>query len=245
VLILLHALGLLTTAHDWDQVAAAMQGRYRVLVPDQRGFGLSDWAPAYSFELMAHDLRGLVENLELDAFSIVGLSMGGTVACLDAETAPRKLRRLVLEDTVPPPYSRPVDPPSSVRREFASFDDLLAEARRQGAQGSHDQLRARLAPGVRQTAGGRLTLRIDPAVAPSIHAQLDDPDPRWWMDLPHISVPTLIVRGAASELLSAERARSAASAIPDSRLVEVEGAGHAVHRDRLATFLEAVISFVG
>src|SRR5215475_12802300 len=60
-LVLLHALGALVTAHDWDGFAAAMQDTHRVIAPDQRGFGLSDWMPAYSFELMAQDLAQLVE----------------------------------------------------------------------------------------------------------------------------------------------------------------------------------------
>ena len=55
-LVLLHALGALVTAHDWEGFAAAMQGTHRVIAPDQRGFGLSDWTPTYSFRLMAQDL---------------------------------------------------------------------------------------------------------------------------------------------------------------------------------------------
>src|SRR5215472_6792980 len=105
-LLLLHALGALVTAHDWNGFAAAMHDTHRVIAPDQRGFGLSDWMPAYSFQLMAQDLAQLVEYLDLRSFSLIGHSMGATVACLYAESGSDRLPRLVLEDTVPPREAR-------------------------------------------------------------------------------------------------------------------------------------------
>jgi pimeloyl-ACP methyl ester carboxylesterase len=243
-LVLLHALGALVTAHDWDDFAAAVQGTHRVIAPDQRGFGLSDWTPRYSFQLMAEDLAQLVERLELDSFSLIGHSMGGTVACLYAEEHPNRLRRLVLEDTVPPRDGGRIERPGDVQWEFAGFDELLAVARQHGLQGGDDELRARFAPAIRWLDGGRVGFRLDPAVRPALLAQLADPDPAWWRDLARIGVPTLIVRGADSQVLDAEQLTLAAAAISDCRVVEVPHAGHSVHFDNPTGFLEAVCGFL-
>jgi esterase len=243
-LVLLHGLGALATAHVWDGFAAVMQSTHRVIAPDQRGFGLSDRTPAYSFQLMAHDLARLVDRLELDSFGLVGHSMGGTVACLYAETGPERLRRLVLEDTVPPREGVRTERPTGVQWEFAGLDELLAAMRRHGLQGGDDELRALAAPATRSLDGGRVAFRLDPAVTPAILAQLADPDPAWWRDLGRIGVPALIVRGADSQALDAERATLAAAAIGDCRVVEVPGAGHTVHGDNPAGFLDAVRGFL-
>jgi esterase len=243
-LVLLHALGALVTAHDWGTFAEAMKDTHRVIALDQRGFGLSDRMPAYSFQLMAQDLRQLVEQLELDSFSLVGHSMGGTVACLYAETAPDRLRRLVLEDTVPPRDGLRIEQRGDVQWEFAGFDELLAVARQHGVQGGDDELRIRLTHATQPLEGDRVAFRLDPALPPAIRAQLADPDPAWWDDLAQISVPTLIVRGADSPGLDAELAAAAAAAIVDCRVVEVPHAGHSVHYDNLGGFLEVVRSFL-
>ena len=243
-LVLLHALGALVTAHDWDGFAAAMQGTHRVIALDQRGFGLSDWMPAYSFELMAQDLAQLVERLDLDRFTLIGHSMGGYVASLYAEACPDRLGRLVLEDTVPPREGRRIDRTADLQWEYAGFDEFLAFARQQGLQASDDELRVRYVHATRTVEGGRVAFRLDPVVPPAILAQLADPEPTWWHDLAQIGVPTLIVRGADSPVLDAEQVTLAAVAITNCRVVEVPHAGHSVHDDNPTGFLEAVRDFL-
>ena len=243
-LVLLHGAGTLATAHVWDAFATAMQGTHRVIAPDQRGFGSSDHAHAYSFELMASDLEQFVERLELDAFSLVGHSMGGTVAAIYAERRPAGLRRLVLEDTVPPREGLRLEGQPGAPWEFADMYELFAAARQNGIRGTDDELRERFEPAVRRLDGGRVTFRADRAVLPAIRAQLAEPDPAWFRDLAKIGVPTLVVRGATSGALSAEALAAAAAIIPDCRTVEVANAGHVVHDDNPADFLAAVRAFL-
>ena len=99
-MVLLHALG--EDARTWDGVAAEFAGRYRVLAIDLRGHGASDWPGVYSFELMRDDVLGVLDQLGLGAVTLVGHSMGGTVAYLIAEEQPSRVGALVLEDTPPP-----------------------------------------------------------------------------------------------------------------------------------------------
>ncbi|HKV56696.1 MAG TPA: alpha/beta fold hydrolase, partial [Ktedonobacteraceae bacterium] len=111
-LILLHALG--PDARDWDDVALALAERYHVLALDQRGHGESARPGIYSFELMRDDLKAFADALSLERFTLIGHSMGGTVAFLFAERWPERIERLVIEDTPPPFVSEGLfddDPP--------------------------------------------------------------------------------------------------------------------------------------
>jgi len=99
-LILLHALG--TDAADWNGTALTLAERYHVLALDQRGHGESARPEDYSFELMRDDLKAFADALSLEQFTLIGHSMGGTVAYLFAERWPDRIERLVIEDTPPP-----------------------------------------------------------------------------------------------------------------------------------------------
>ena len=111
---LLHALG--DDSSSWEFVAAELSQFFRVVTLDFRGHGQSDRPGDYSFEVMRDDVLGLLDHLNLARTSVVGHSMGGTVAYLIAEAQPGRIDRLILEDT-PPPFpeswstpSRPEEP---------------------------------------------------------------------------------------------------------------------------------------
>jgi 3-oxoadipate enol-lactonase len=95
-LVLLHALG--EGAADWDDVAPAFAGHWRVYAPDLRGHGRSDWPGDYSVELMRADVLGFLDALGLDRVDLIGHSMGGLVAYLLAAEGPERVARLILED---------------------------------------------------------------------------------------------------------------------------------------------------
>lgn len=99
-LILLHGLG--GKAEEWDHVSLALADRYHVFALDQRGHGESSWPGNYSFELMRDDLKAFADALSFRRFTLIGHSMGGTVAYLFAEKWPDRIARLVCEDTPPP-----------------------------------------------------------------------------------------------------------------------------------------------
>jgi len=124
-LILLHALG--SDARDWDEVALALAERYHVLAFDQRGHGDSARPGIYSFELMRDDLKAFVDPLSLDRFTLVGHSMGGTVAFLFAEQWPDRIERLVAEDTPPPHGNGDFPEPPDEAPEAVPFDWQLVK----------------------------------------------------------------------------------------------------------------------
>jgi esterase len=126
-LILLHGLG--AEAQDWDEIALALAERYHVFALSQRGHGKSDRPGIYSFELMRDDLKAFADALSLDRFTLIGHSMGATVAYLFAERWPDRVVRLVSEDT-PPPYegrANPYDDPPDDPEEPVPFDWQLVK----------------------------------------------------------------------------------------------------------------------
>ncbi|EFH82820.1 alpha/beta fold hydrolase [Ktedonobacter racemifer] len=108
-LVLLH--GLMADARDWDEIAPFLAERYHVFALDQRGHGESARPGVYSFELMRDDLKAFADALSLGRFTLIGHSMGGTVAFLFGEQWPERLERLAIEDT-PPPFKEPGVPAS-------------------------------------------------------------------------------------------------------------------------------------
>ena len=109
-IVALHALG--TSAESWNQVAAVLGENYRVLALDQRGHGGSARTSKYSFELMSEDLLHFANAMNLERFTLMGHSMGGTVSYLFSETFPTRIERLIVEDTPPPFQGTPIEIPS-------------------------------------------------------------------------------------------------------------------------------------
>lgn len=95
--ILLHSLG--TDLRLWGDVAPALAERWRVILPDLRGHGLSAVAAAGSIEDFAADSLVLADHLALGRFAVVGVSLGGLVAAALALAAPERVAALVLADT--------------------------------------------------------------------------------------------------------------------------------------------------
>jgi pimeloyl-ACP methyl ester carboxylesterase len=101
-LVLLHGLGPGSDARSWDPVALALGDLRRVIAVDQRGNGETASAERYSFDLMAGDVAGLLDELGIERADLLGHSMGGSVAYAFARLHPDRLNRLIVEDTPPP-----------------------------------------------------------------------------------------------------------------------------------------------
>lgn len=89
-----------TDCRLWDEIGAALAARYRVIVFDQRGHGLSEVTPGpYDINTLAADALALADHLGLEKFGFVGLSVGGLVAQRLALMAPSRLCALVICDS--------------------------------------------------------------------------------------------------------------------------------------------------
>jgi esterase len=244
-LVLLH--GFTGHARTWDTFARSMRSRFRVLAPDQRGHGESEWATDYRAESMTEDLDAFAIELGLGRFNLLGLSMGGRHAYLYAAAHPEVVERLVIVDIGPEMIAAGADrirQRATARDVWDDPEDAIRDARADNPRPPDDELRHRVLHAIIQRSDGKWTLRYDASLRdPS--TPLPRPDPAMvWPQLSKISCPTLIVRGAESDVLSRETAERMATEIPDCRLVEVERSGHTVPLDNPEGFLTAVDKFL-
>jgi 3-oxoadipate enol-lactonase/4-carboxymuconolactone decarboxylase len=97
-LVMLHSLG--TTSDVWDAQAAALARSFRVIRPDMRGHGLTGCTPGpYSMALLADDLAGVLDALQVNQAHIAGISIGGMIAQAFAAAYPGRAASLMLVDT--------------------------------------------------------------------------------------------------------------------------------------------------
>ena len=246
-LVLLH--GYTGHARSWDFFAQAMSSRYRVLALDQRGHGETDWAPpdAYDTSEMVTDLEHFVNALDLREFALLGLSMGGLVSIGYAGKRPGRLARLVIVDIAPELDMEGLKRIQAgvVRSDvFMSVDEAYARARADNPIPPDDQLRHRIEYSLMRREDGRFTYRYDRALRDPKNPRTGIPAEEGWRLVANIDVPTLLVRGELSDILSKPVAARMANAIPDCRLVEVAGSSHPVPLDKPDAFLRAVSAFL-
>ena len=252
VLVCVH--GLSRQGRDFDALAQAMSDRYRVICPDVVGRGRSDWLrqPAgYQIPAYVADMVTLLARLDVEQVDWVGTSMGGLIG-LGLSSLPRPegtppvIRKLVLNDVGPAirfealqrigGYLGKVQRFKSVA-EGAAYLRVISEG-----FGPHtDAEWQALSEPLFIEKEGQWTLRYDPAIAVPFAAVTPElaaaGEAALWHVYDMLRSPTLLIRGADSDLLSADTARRMTERGPKARLVELPGVGHAptlVHADQIA-----------
>jgi non-heme chloroperoxidase len=252
--VLLHGGG--QTRHAWgtagDVLAAG--GRYAVSV-DLRGHGDSDWAPDgdYGMTAFARDTAAVAASLSSVAPPVlVGASLGGLASLTAIGEGFAVASALVLVDVTPrvefDGALRIRDFMAGGMDGFASLEDAA------DAIASFIPNRPRpkdvtgLQKNLRRRDGGRWYWHWDPAF---VHGRggidgqegLVDHD-RLAAAAADITVPTLLVRGRMSDIVSEDGVRELRELVPDAEVVDVAGAGHMVAGDRNDAFNDAVVEFV-
>jgi 3-oxoadipate enol-lactonase len=240
--LLAHPLGV--THRLWDEAAAALRDRYRVVRYDVRGHGGSAVPPGpYTLAQMAGDARALLDGLDIEAVHFVGMSMGGCIAMAFALDHPDRVRSLVLCDTTAC-YGPAVQPMWDDRIRVAETSGMTPElVERTMAIWFSAEYRAAHGDVVDRVAA--MLAATDPrGYAASIRAI-------GWADqrdrIGAIRVPTLVVVGERDPGTPVAMAREIADRIAGARLLVLPGAMHcspveaapAFHR-ALRDFLDAV-----
>jgi len=247
VLVLLH--GYTGHARSWDAFAAAMAADYRVLALDQRGHGETAWAApdAYDTMEMVADLEAFVAGMGLRRFALLGLSMGGIVSFAYAGRRPPQLERLVIVDIAPEIESGGLHTiRSNVARSdvFDSREQAFARARETNSVPPEAHHRYRVDASLMRTADGRWTYRYDRALRDPNNPRGGIPAAEGWNLVANIAVPTLLIRGERSDILSPAVAQRMVAAVADCRFAEIPGSGHPVPLDKPDEFLEVVRTFL-
>lgn len=235
VVVCLH--GLTRSAHDFDALARALSGRFRVLCLDARGRGGSDWtAPeTYHHGRYVADLGAFLDAHELDSVTLIGTSMGGVTSMLFSSQQPARVERVVLND-----IGAVVDAAGLARiREYVTsaperFADLEAVARWQeqtnpNPRMSHDDVLEWARWQTRPLEQGGYGWHYDGAIREQMRQPAPAPAqvPDLWPACEAMPGPTLVVRGGASDVLSSETVHEMEKRMRRCTSIEVRDVGHA------------------
>lgn len=230
--------GLTRNGRDFDFLAKVLSRDCRVICPDIAGRGKSEWLthkedyiyPTYAASMAT--LLALVHAQGAQRIDWVGTSMGGLIGMLLASLAASPIQRFVINDIGPfipiqglqrignyvgkdPRFKTLKEITTYIRQISASFGPLTSA-----------QWRHLVIHNTRQHADGSYGLAYDPGIAFAYNERATK-DVNLWPDWEKVNCPTLVIRGAQSDLLSAATAEEMVRRRLNTQLVEIPGVGHA------------------
>jgi pimeloyl-ACP methyl ester carboxylesterase len=232
--------GLTRQGRDFDALARDLSAHARVICPDVVGRGRSDWLsdPAgYAVPAYVADMVTLMARLDVAQVDWVGTSMGGLIGLGLAALKGSPVRRLVLNDVGPR-----IEPAALARigayvgqggrwaTEAEAADALWAVSTGFGLHTAEEWL-ALTRPLLKPDGEGGWMLRYDPAIGLPLRAVTPEiaaaGEAMLWQAYDSLRCPTLLLRGALSDLLSAQTAEAMTQRGPRARLISFDGVGHA------------------
>lgn len=252
VLVCVH--GLSRCGRDFDSLARAMAGDYRVVCPDVPGRGMSGWLKnpmEYQVQTYVADMVTLLARLDADSVHWVGTSMGGMIGMALASLAETPVQKLVLNDVGPVITAVSLARIGEYLGKAPQFPDFAAAVRYIRAvsapSGAHSDAEWSILTEhvTRRQADGSYRMHYDPAIAVPVGAAKPGKDIELWAYYDAIRCPTLVIRGALSDLLTRETLREMAGRGPRAKTVEIPEVGHAptlMHADQIAIVREFLLA---
>lgn len=250
-LLFLHGSG--QTRQSWSSaLAEAIQRGYRAIAVDLRGHGDSEWSPdgEYTLDKFAADIRHVIEQLD-DEPIVVGASLGGLIGMMIAAAPPPRLRGLVLVDITArvelSGANEVIAFMDSAPNGFASLEEAAAAVAAylphrpppKNINGLKRNLRLR---------NGRYYWHWDPAfmqMGRDSQGKIRADGPNQLETFARaINIPTLLVRGSRSRIVSEAGAREFLQMVPHAEFVDIAGAHHMVAGDANDAFNDAVFDFI-
>jgi pimeloyl-ACP methyl ester carboxylesterase len=229
--------GLTRNGRDFDFLARALSRDFRIVCPDVAGRGRSDWLESkqdYGYAQYMADMTALLARVTAGAEKTiywVGTSMGGLLGIIMAAMPKNPIRKLVVND------AGMLVPKAALERlalyvgkdpRFATLDALEAHVRHISAPFgalSDEQWRHLTVHSAKQHADGTWGFRYDPAIANAFSGELNDIDLSAYWDA--VRCPTLLLRGADSDILLRATAEAMTQRGLRATLVEFQAVGHA------------------
>ncbi len=254
LVLLLHGGG--QTRHAWKGTGEALaKAGLRTCSLDARGHGDSDWSPdgEYEQDAMVGDLVSVVEHLGDPQPVLVGASMGGGVALCAAGEGRIDARAVVIVDMAPrieqDGARRIIDFMRQKPNGFESLEEVADVIASYQPHRRRPRVLDGLKKNVRLDENNRMRWHWDPAWLGD-KRRIGEIDARWERlqkaaeKLAESRVPTLLVRGGLSDVLSEEGAREFLETCPHAEYVNVTDAAHMVAGDRNDLFTQAVADFL-
>lgn len=229
--------GLTRNSKDFAQLAEHISPRFRVLALEFRGRAMSDYDPVparYNPLTYAQDVIQLFDQLSIPQAIFVGTSLGGLVTMTIAALAPQRIAAAVLNDIGPEINLAGIDRIKSyvgndVR--FRSWDEAAEAVAANNAHAfenyAHDDW-VKMAQRNCREDDGEIVFDYDMAIALPFNTAGPTPNIDMWPLFQALGQkPLLVIRGAKSDLLSAEALEKMHAAAPNMRSAVVRGVGHA------------------
>ena len=232
--------GLGATSDVWGDLPIRLGRRFRVITPDNRGVGRSRRGAAFTLDGAVTDLGAVISGHGDDRVSILGASLGGTLALAFAAAHPERVERLVV-------VSCAARPSAYTRRLFATFRDALAG--RDPTRFGELLMTLAFAPDFHHRHPAMVAEVTDlygprPEDLPGTLAQLEHLSSDWDLGphLSHIRAPTLVVAGGRDPIVPPEETAEIADRLPNASLMRVPEAAHSVLLEGGREILERVVN---
>jgi len=227
--------GLTRNGKDFDAIAEKLSARYRVICPDMPGRGRSERLknPAeYAYTTYVQDCVALIARLDVETVDWLGTSMGGIIGMMVAAQSGTPIRKLVLNDIGPYLAKEGLERIGSyvgLDPRFESLEAFEAAIRKLAAPFgplTDEQWRKMAIDMAEPKPEGGWGFAYDPRIADAFKAgPIKDID--MWPMWDSIRSPTLVLRGADSDLLTHQTAEEMTRRGPKAKLIELAGIGHA------------------
>ena len=239
-------------ADSFDDIALGLaEAGFRAVSYDRRGFGRSEQTPGgYAYDVFADDLASVIAALGLERTALVGFSMGGgEIARYLSRHGADKISYAVFISAVTPYLLRTPDNPHGAPSQ--ALEDVKAEIRADRAEFFSGFFEDFYGVGVitSPVSDGVLQWSWMMTMQAGLKATLDCVDAfgrtDFRPDLKAITVPTLVIHGTQDQTAPiAATGRALAKALPNARLVELEGAAHGVLASHRQEVLEELLAFL-
>jgi len=228
--------GLTRNSRDFEDLAPHLQHRYRVIVPDVRGRGLSARDPNpqnYQPAIYLQDILSLLDSVEAQRVAVIGTSMGGLLAMMLAVGSRDRVSGVVLNDMGPEVdpaglerikgYAGRLPPPKNWDEAVAQTQTVFGNA---WPNLSAERWSALTRRGYREDEKGALNVDADPMIGEMLRAAPSATANLWpfWKALR--GTPMLAIRGAQSDILSAATFAKMKAENPELKQLEVAQRGH-------------------
>jgi pimeloyl-ACP methyl ester carboxylesterase len=240
------------TAYMWEDLGAALGDAFHVVAPDLPGHGDTDPIDPMDRHALAASVVPLLDHLGLDRVALVGASLGGVVSITLAAAHPERVAAIALVDIGHRLEEAGVQRIIDFMRAHESFASLeeAAASIREYLPHRTDVTPQRLTRNLRQRPDGRWVWKH--VYGRVMRSPEGEERARNWQgllegvedDARRLACPVLVLRGAASDVLSSEAAEEMADLVPDGRLETVEHAGHLAAGDNPHSTVSLVRDFL-
>jgi 2-succinyl-6-hydroxy-2,4-cyclohexadiene-1-carboxylate synthase len=245
-LVLLHGF---TGSHEtWRDLTEHLTSTHLVVALDLPGHGMSTLPDSLSwtFASVVDDLAWMIATLPSGNADVLGYSMGGRVALALTVEHPERVRRLVLESASPG-----IADQRERRQRQAADEQLAARIRREGVETFVTywealpmwETQAAIPDVVRERQRQTRLGHTSDGLATNLLATGTGAQESYWADLAKLKTPVMVIAGEL-DLKFAQIAARMTEAMPNAQLEIVAGAGHAVHLEQPAEYVQRVALFL-